>query len=325
MPATAIPWPHELPWLALAAGLVLLVLGADLLVRGAVWVALALGLSRMSVGLTVVAIGTSLPEMLVSLTAARRDHAAIAMANVIGSNTANVLLIVGTAAAIRAIRLTTRWLELLFLLLATALAAVPFLGPAAVDRPLALVMVAMLVVFCALLLRRERTHLPDPGQQHHHVTSPAGWLTHVALLGAGLLLLAWGADWLVEGAVVVARRLGVGDAIIGMTILAVGTSLPEFATSAVAAARGQPEIAVGNILGSNIFNVGAVLGFTALLQPFAVDTRALGGLMVATAVSALALVASLRLRGGVSRPCGCVFLGCYVAFVAWETTRTAAD
>jgi len=314
----ATTWTADLPWLAIAVGLVLLVVGADLLVRGAVWIALTLGMSRMAVGLTLVAMGTSMPEMLVSLTAARSGHSAIAMANVLGSNLANVLLIVGIAAAIRRIHLRTDWLELLFMLLATALVAVPFVAAPSVDRPLAGGMVAMLVIFCLLLLRRERTRLEHPGHETPHRATLVGWLVHLIVLTVGLALLAYGAEWLVDGAVVIARSLGTSDAIIGMTVVAVGTSLPELATSAVAAARGQPEIAVGNILGSNIFNVGCVLGISALVQPFAVEQAALGGLMVATAASALLLAAVLRLQHGVSRTMGVLFVLGYAGYLAWE-------
>jgi len=119
-------WAPDFPLLAIAAGLVALVVGADLLVRGAVWIALSIGMSHMAVGLTLVAMGTSMPELMVSLTAARMGSSEIAMANVIGSNVANVLLIVGTAAAVCAVKLRVRWFELLFMLLATALACLPF-------------------------------------------------------------------------------------------------------------------------------------------------------------------------------------------------------
>ena len=318
-------WTGDLPWVAIVTGLVLLVVGADLLVRGAVWIALTLGMSRMAVGLTLVAMGTSMPEMLVSLTAARSGHSAIAMANVLGSNVANILLIVGIAAAIRSIRLRTDWLELLFMLLATALAAVPFVAAPSVDRPLAGGMVAMLAIFCLLLLRRERSRLQSPGHEPPHRATATGWLVHLIVLAVGLVLLAFGAEWLVDGSVVVARSMGVSDAIIGMTVVAVGTSLPELATSTVAAARGQPEIAVGNVLGSNIFNVGCVLGVSALVQPFAVDRAALGGLMVATAASALLLAIVLRLQHGVGRSTGVMFLLAYAGYLAYEiqTSRGA--
>lgn len=317
-------WAPDFPLLAIAAGLVTLVVGADLLVRGAVWIALSLGMSHMAVGLTLVAMGTSMPELLVSLTAAQKGSSAIALANVLGSNVANVLLIVGVAASLCAIRLQVRRLELGFLLLASALTAVPFVVDQHVGRPVAALMVAMLVAFCGQLLRRERAAMQSVDHAPPHVATLRGWLAHAALLALGLVLLLYGAEWLVEGAIVVAADLGLSEAVIGMTVVAVGTSLPELATSVVAALRRQPEIAIGNILGSNIFNVGAVLGIAALVQPFPVDTGALWPLLTATLASAVALAAVLRLRGGVPRPVGLVFLFGYVAFLTVEVLRSHA-
>jgi cation:H+ antiporter len=292
----AVPaWTSDQPLLAILIGLVALVVGADLLVRGAVWIALTLGMSRMAVGLTLVAMGTSLPELLVTLTAARTGSSEIAMANVIGSNTANILLIVGAAAAICPIVLQVRRYELGYMLVATAL-----------------------VLFTVGLLRRERTHEEHPGHEPRPKATPVGWLVNLALLGIGLVTLAYGAEWLVQGAVSIAASLGMSEAVIGMTIVAVGTSLPELATSAVAAKKGQPEIAIGNVIGSNIFNVGSVLGIAGLLQPFAVDVGALGRLMVMTVVSAVLLTVVLRWRGGVSRGFGVLFLVCYFAFMTYE-------
>lgn len=317
-------WTSEHAWLGVLAGLVLLVAGAELLVRGAVWIALTLGMSRMAVGLTLVAIGTSLPELLVSITAARTGRSAMAMANVLGSNVANVLLIVGAAAAIRSIELRTRWLELGFLIVMTALACLPFVS-GGVERWMAAVMVAALTLFCARLLRRERAarRLLD-GEPAAARAGVARWLWNVLLLGTGLTLLAYGAEWLVDGAAAIAVAFGMSEALVGMTVVAVGTSLPELATSAVAAARGQPEISIGNIVGSNIFNVGAVLGVAGLVDPFPVDVPTLLPLLVMTIGSAAALIAVLRSLVGVPRACGFLFLLAYAGFLAFEvaTSRT---
>ncbi|MCA8964406.1 MAG: sodium:calcium antiporter [Planctomycetes bacterium] len=320
MPAALLPlaWTTDYPIAAILVGLVGLVAGADLLVRGSVWIALTLGMSRMAVGLTLVAMGTSLPELLVSFTAARSGNSEIAMANVIGSNTANVLLIVGCAASICAIRLQVRWYELVYMSIATALAAVPFLFTREVSRPLSTVMVVMLAMFCFGLLRRERTHEEHPGHEAPPRATLFGWLLHLALLGGGFVLLAYSAEWLVDGAVAIASSLGMSKAVIGMTIVAIGTSLPELATSAVAAKKGQPEIAIGNVIGSNIFNVGSVLGVAGLLQPFPVDVDELGRLMVMTGASAVLLVFVLRALGGVPRFVGVLFLLIYAGFMAYE-------
>lgn len=310
-------WIAEYPSVAVIGGLVALVVGAELLVRGAVWIALVLGMSRIAVGLTLVAIGTSLPELLVSLTAARTGRDEIAMANVLGSNTSNTLLIVGTAAAICAIRLEVRWLELIYSLIATLLLAMPFILGVDLDAPIAAVMLAMLVAFCWQLTVRER-RLNDARPRSRPHGTAAGWVLHVALLFAGFFGLQYGAGWLVEGAVVIARSLGMTEGLIGMTIVAGGTSLPELATSAVAALRRQPEICIGNVLGSNIFNVGAVLGVAGLLQPFPVNVAELWRVMLVTALSAVALVIVLRRGKGVSRSVGWLFVASYVGFLTVE-------
>lgn len=317
----ATSWAGDLPALGILAGLVALVVGADLLVRGAVWVALVLGVSRMAVGLTLVAFGTSLPELLVSLTSAMRGNNDIAMANVIGSNAMNVLLIVGVAATIRAVRLGVDWLEIGYMLFATALAAVPFVLGTGVGRPLAGVMFAMVVLFCWQLLRRERRRVRQP-DEHPIASSLRGWLVHLALIAIGLGMLKFGAEWLIDGSVATARHFGLSDALIGMTIVAGGTSLPELATSVVAARKGHPEIAIGNVLGSNIFNVGFVLGLCGLILPFPVDRDPLLALMWVTAGSALALALVLRLTSGVSRLAGISFLVAYGAFLAFEIQRS---
>lgn len=314
----AVPdWTADYPLPAIVLGLGFLVGGANFLVRGAVWIALVLGLSRMAIGLTLVAMGTSMPELMVSLSAARSGHAAIAMANVIGSNTANVLLIVGVAAAIRAIRTEVRALEIGYLLLATALAGVPFVVGGEVSRWLGALMVAMLVAFCGQLLSRERRlRAADTGTRPRGTA--AGWLIHSAMFGGGLLALVYGADWLVDGSVAVAKRLGMSEALVGMTIVAVGTSLPELATSALAARRGESAIAIGNVIGSNIFNVGAVLGGAAVLQPFPVAIAELWRLMIATAVSAVWLIVVLAWRFGVGRVMGVAMLLAYAGYLALE-------
>ncbi|MEC7724012.1 MAG: sodium:calcium antiporter, partial [Planctomycetota bacterium] len=239
--ADAPTWASDYPIVAVLIGLVGLVGGAELLVRGAVWIALNLGMSQMAVGLTLVSIGTSLPELLVTLTAAD-DHADLAMGNVMGSNVANILLIVGVTASIRAIRLHVRWFELGFLMLLTAVLCLPFFG-AHLVRWQSAVMLTILVVFVGQLLARERRERrPDDANDDQRRATPRGWLIHSLLLSGGFILLAYSADWLVEGAAEVAKQCGMSPNVIGLTVIAIGTSMPELATSAVAALRGQPEI-----------------------------------------------------------------------------------
>jgi cation:H+ antiporter len=315
--ADALAWTSDYPIAALLAGLALLVIGAEVLVRGAVWIALAVGMSRMAVGLTLVSIGTSLPELLVTLTAAD-GHADLGLGNVLGSNVANVLLIIGVAATIRAIRTSTRWLELGYMLLMTALAGVPFVVGSRLDRWLSGLMAAALIVFLYQLLARERIARKLLEEDVRPKTTLAGWLVNVLFLVAGFAMLKFGADWLVGGASQVAADMGMSQAVIGVTVVAIGTSMPELVTSAIAALRGQPEICIGNVVGSNIFNVGAVLGGAGLLHPFAFTSDPLlMATVVLAGISALALTFSLRKIKGVSRGVGVLFLLAYVGYVAY--------
>ncbi|MGE3173649.1 MAG: sodium:calcium antiporter [Planctomycetota bacterium] len=327
----AASWTSDYPLVAICAGFALLLGGANVLVRGAVWIALVLGVSPMTVGLTLVAFGTSLPELLVSLTSAWKGSSDIAMANVVGSNAMNVLLIVGTAAVIRPIHVVVDRLELVYMLLATALLVPPFaLG--VVDRPIAAVMFALVVAFCWQLLRRERraqrlrreTSAPDLAVDPSRVRgTPTGWLVHVLLLFVGFALLKYGADWLIDGSVTAARGLGISDALIGMTIVAGGTSLPELATSAIAARKGHSEIAIGNVLGSNIFNVGCVLGVCGLVHPLEASAALLPLLALAVG-SAIWLALVLRVRFGTGRVTGALFLLAWAGFVVWQAWREGA-
>ena len=331
MLAFAVPtWAAASPTLGMCAGFVALILGASLLVRGAVWMALVLGV----IWLTLVAFGTSLPELLVSLTSAWRGNSDIATANVLGSNVMNVLLIVGAAAVICPIRVPIHWLELGFMLGATALLGLPF-WYGELSRPIAAAMALMVLAFTWTLLRRERRQKQaareaagetriQPTPEVRPTATALGWALHAAFLGVGLGLLKFGADWLIDGAVVTARSLGVGDALIGMTIVAGGTSLPELATSVTAARKGHPQIAIGNVVGSNIFNVGCVLGFCGLIQPIPVDRGALLPLLGMTVLSAVWIAALLRLRSGVGRVAGALFLLTYVAYLVWEAQRGGA-
>ena len=322
--ADAPTWTAEYPISALLAGLVLLVVGAEVLVRGAVWIALAVGMSRMAVGLTLVSIGTSLPELLVTLTAAD-GKADLGLGNVLGSNVANVLLIIGAAATIRAIRTHPRWLELGYMLLMTALAAIPFLVGCRLDRWLSGLMLGALVVFLYQLLARERIARKLLEEDIRPKTTGAGWLINTLFLVAGFAMLKFGADWLVEGASQVATNLNMSEGVIGVTVVAIGTSMPELATSVIAALRGQPEICIGNVIGSNIFNVGAVLGGAGLLKPFSFSSDPLLLVTIGVAgLSAILITFALRKTGGVSRGIGMLFLLAYVGYVTYAVIVKAA-
>ncbi|MPL67278.1 Inner membrane protein YrbG [bioreactor metagenome] len=244
------------------AGLGLLVVAGDLLVKGAVNLALRLGIPALIVGLTVVAFGTSAPEMMVSVAAVLDHNPGIALGNVIGSNTANILLVIGIPAIISVIRTdTTDTRESYLLLIATSVLfiLVCFMGP--IRWPHAALLLATLAVILfrqgrqALAHRASRTEEEIEGVDIHMS------LTKVALfIAIGLVGLPFGADFLVDGASSIARAAGIPDTVIGLTLVAIGTSLPELATSVTAAVKGRADVALGNVIGSNIFNLLGIVG-----------------------------------------------------------------
>jgi|UniRef100_UPI003BA848C7 cation:H+ antiporter len=247
-----------------ALGLALLVAGGDALVRGALMLATRLRLPPLFVGLTIVGFGTSLPELLVSVEAALAGLPDIAVGNVVGSNTANILLILGIAMVLAPMptRIPGIMRDTVAMLAATAaLTGVAFSGGVSPIVGLAFVLaLALYLVVCA---RTSRDQAKIPGTD----IPPAPLWRAGVFSGLGLLALVFGADCLVEGARSMAATLGVSDAVIGLSVVAVGTSLPELATSIAAALRRQPEIAIGNVLGSNLFNILGILGLTSLVAP----------------------------------------------------------
>lgn len=258
--------------LALVGGLALLVGAAHFLVRGAASLALRLGLSPLVVGLTVVAFGTSAPELVVSVRAALDGAGGIAVGNVVGSNIANIGLILGAAALVRPFLTDASVLrrDLPVLLGATGL-GVGILLDRVVGRGEGALLLVALAAYLAWSLHearrasRDRLRVPAVGELPDATAGPV-W-RDVAAVGLGLVGLVVGADWFLSGAVGLAEAAGVPNAVIGLTVVALGTSLPELATSVVAAVRGESEIAVGNVVGSNLFNVLGILGVAALVRP----------------------------------------------------------
>ncbi|WP_186396927.1 calcium/sodium antiporter [Stappia sp. TSB10GB4] len=289
-------------------GLALLFLGGDFLVRGAVVLAARLRISPLLIGLTVVGFGTSMPELLVSLNAALAGLPDIAIGNVVGSNTANILLILGLTLVVAPLssRLPGLRRDLLAMLASAALLAL--IAPGGVLRPwhglLFLALLAAYLTYSAIRGRSQGATLPDTG------TALTLWQM-LGFIAAGLAALVFGADFLVQGATSLAVRIGVPDAVIGLTIVAVGTSLPELATSVVAAMKRQPEIAVGNVVGSNIFNILGILGVTAALAPIPVAPQmARFDIPVMLAVT-LVIAALLAVAPRVPRLVGLALLAAY--------------
>ncbi len=312
-------------WLSIFAGLALLLGSAELLVRGSVWIALALGVTPMMVGLTLVAFGTSAPELVVGVTAALDDVPGIATGSVLGSNVANVALIVGLAATLKPIRHSPRTarFECRYLVTISAFLLLPLVAGTAIGRGHGVALLFALGTFTGLLFLREqrvraaRRAIAADAPPAIPDRSLPRVLLNVAFVLAGLVGLKFGGGVLVDGATGAARALGMTETVIGLTIVAIGTSLPELATSVVAARKGHPEIALGNVLGSNVFNVCMVLGTTSVIVPLPMSWTSEGPSVVIGLVLAATLALMLR-RGGVRRGAGIALLATYVAYLGWS-------
>jgi len=251
-------------------GVVLLYGGAEGLVRGSASLARRLGLTPLVIGLTVVAFGTSTPELVVSLEAGLAGKGALAVGNAVGSNIANIGLILGVSALIRPVAVHAQVLRLdVPILLVVSLVLIGFLLDDRLGRVEGAVLLAGLLAYTAFSLIKARRESAEVAAEFGEGVPPASrsaLLDAVLILG-GLALLVVGARLLVSGAVDVARALGISEAVIGLTIVAVGTSLPELATSLVAALKEEGDIALGNVVGSNLFNILGILGTAALVAP----------------------------------------------------------
>lgn len=280
-------------WLPLIGGIVLLIAGGDLLVRGAVQVASRLGVSPLVIGLTLVGFGTSTPELMTSVQAALIGAPGIAFGNIVGSNIANSLLIVGASAVLYPITVTSAALRrdgMLMVAAAVAFAALAALMP--MERWLGAVFILALAAYIYLAFRQERQAraVADHGAAYDKGAALQGAdpgtipaidtkgpiLLSLLIAAGGLVLVMLGGTFLVNGAVTVARSVGISETVIGLTIVAVGTSLPELVTSVLAAIRRQGDVAFGNVVGSNIYNIFGIGGATALIAPGQVPAEIAG-------------------------------------------------
>lgn len=304
---------------AFIAGLVLLVFGADWLVRGASNLATAWGISPLVVGLTVVAYGTSAPELAVSINAVMAGQADLSLGNVVGSNICNVLLILGASAAITPLVVNAQLIRMdVPIMVGITLLTWVLVLDGRIGRLEGLLLVAGALAYTVLQIKQARTDpaADGPADEAPAQTSLAVNVFYIVVGFGGLVL---GARWLVSSAVTFATALGVSELVIGLTIVAVGTSLPEVATSIVAAIRGERDIAVGNVVGSNIFNILTVLGVSASVSPVGLEVPA-GALnfdipvMVAVAIACLPVFAR---RAIIGRWEGVLFLFYYVAYTTY--------
>ncbi len=309
-------------------GLLLLIWGADRFVHGAAATARNLGVPPLLIGLTIVALATSAPEILVSLVAALRGEPDLAIGNAIGSNIANIGLVLGVVAILRPIELKSATLrrEMPALLAVTLLTVALFLD-SYLGRADGLALLTGLVIVMIWLTRLGfRSSSADPLQAEFDAEIPKHMSMRVAviwlLVGIGTLLL--GANFLVDGAVAIAKSLGVTEVVIGITMVALFTSLPELAVSLVAAFRGEYGLAIGNIVGSNIFNLLAVLGVAATIQPAVLPPSVLSlhiFVMVAFTLVLFAMTYDYEGKGQVSRFEGLALLTAYIAYVSYVVVQ----
>ncbi len=303
-------------------GLVLLIVGAEILVKGASRLAIAFRVSPLVIGLTVVAFGTSSPELAVSIKAAMVDQASIAIGNVVGSNIFNVLFILGCSALIVPLVVSAQLIRFDVPLMVVMSLIVLLM---ALDGVLGFfdgaILVTGLAAYIVFVFRQSRRAVLSETADQDTVDStvPTSKLKNLVMIALGLAMLVQGSDWLVDGAVAMATSFGVSELVIGLTIVAVGTSLPEVVTSFVAAIHGERDIAVGNVVGSNLFNIMGVLGVTSLIAPGGIDIPVSVVsfdllVMLAVAIACLPIFFS---GGVITRQEGALLLGYYVAYTLY--------
>jgi cation:H+ antiporter len=310
----------------LIAGLVLLVAGAEVLVRGAAKLAAQFGIPPLIIGLTVVAFGTSAPETAVSVQAALDGSGDLAIGNVVGSNIANVLFILGLTALIAPLIVSRQLIRLdVPIMIGASLLTFALAWDGSLSKLDGAILFAGIVAYTAFLIISSHKQKPLEDDEFSkefgldEPVKPYAWAINLGLIIVGLVLLVSGSNFLVEGAVTLARTLGISELVIGLTVVAVGTSLPELATSVLAAIKGERDIAVGNIVGSNIFNLLCVLGLASLVSPQAISVAANAlafdfPVMIAVAVACLPIFfAGYR----INRWEGLLFLAYYVAYTVY--------
>ena len=311
-----------------AGGLVLLLAGGEWLVRGAVSLAGRMGVSPLIIGLSVVAAGTSAPELFVSLISALEDKPAIAIGNVVGSNIANLLLVLGAAALIWPVivrRSIIRW-DGLVLVVATIVFGLLTVG-GTIDRIYGIVMTAGLIAYLHVSYRIDRKNTRVRNEIEGEVAElgrdRAPWLIAVLMI-AGFVGVIAGSELLVDGAVGIAANAGLSETAIGVTLVAIGTSLPELAAAIAAARNRQTELALGNVIGSCIFNILAIIGIVSAIKPLAVPDEILSFDLWTMGGVTLAFVALALAKPRLGRTIGVAMLLCYAAYIVAQFTGLSA-
>jgi cation:H+ antiporter len=316
-----------LPYIYLIVGFVVLIKGADFFVDGSCSIAKKLRIPDIVVGLTVVALGTSLPELAVSLSAAAGGSSDMALGNVVGSNLINILVILGLSAAILPLTVDKSMFRRdlpVLMLTAVVLPVMTLVGGYRLGRICGAILTALFVgyiiltVRSALAYRNSECALPEGGEEALKEESGKvlpWWLSILFTVG-GAAMIVFGGNFSVDGATEIAHQLGVSEAVIGLTVVALGTSLPELVTSAVAARKGNSDIALGNVVGSCIFNVLFILGTTALVRPLTVARASLVDQLVLLGVTVYLFVATYASKR-LSRPVGISFLLIYGGYLTY--------
>ena len=319
-----------LVYILFIVGFVVLIKGADWLVTGAASVAKKYKVSDIVVGLTIVSMGTSMPELIVNIIASSSGASDIAVGNIIGSNISNILLILGVAAIIYplVIQNSTIYSEIPYSIIAILLVA--FVANAALFRDLDTQIIsrfdgALLMLFFALfisyIIKLARQGRADMLEEAPEEILPMG--KSIGYISLGMAGLFFGGRWVVDGAMQIASEFGLSEKLIGLTIVAIGTSLPELVTSAVAAYKKNTDIAVANVVGSNIFNLLWVLGVSAMISPLNFDTQLNSDIFVLLVASCLIIfsLATGKIKNQIGRPTGILFLVSYVSYIAFLVIR----
>ncbi|MEB8387731.1 calcium/sodium antiporter [Rhodobacteraceae bacterium KMM 6894] len=310
-------------WGLAGLGLIILLLAGDALVKGAVNLSLRVGIPALIVSLTIVAFGTSAPELLVGISAVLEGKPGLALGNVVGSNTANILLVLGIPAILSVMHTSgcdTRK-SYIFMLISTAIfIALAFFGVFNWMSGIVLLAALAYVLFDAF--RDAHRHrkascaaISDEADGLEGVDPDMPWWQILLFLALGLIGLPLGADILVDNASIIASRYGVSDSVIGLTLVAVGTSLPELATTVMAALRKQADVALGNVIGSNMFNLLAIIGITSLVGPIPVDPEFLHFDLWVMLAASLVLVPFVFMGRDIGRGWGVALTGTYLAYV----------
>lgn len=314
------------------AGLVILIFGADLLVRGSSRLAAAFGVSPLIIGLTIVAIGTASPEIAVSIQAAANSQGDLTLGNVLGSNIFNILFILGSTSIVAPIVIAEQLIRKdAPIMLGASLLTFALASDGNLSAMDGVILLLLLVAYTVFALKQSRSESKEVQKEYarefarKESVTTTNTLTNIVFIVIGLGLLVLGSNWLVDSAVKIAKFIGISELVIGLTVVAIGTSLPEVATSVIAALKGESDIAVGNAVGSNIFNLLGVLGIGALVSPegISVAERVLQFDFLVMVFVALVTLPIFYIDNQISRIEGSLLLAYYVIYVTYTIMQVA--